>query len=188
MRERDHDQFSRRLLNNDAERESPQYEVLDSAFPCGAGPSGEWDKFLLEEVEADVERFLEAHTESRPCKFVPGFGLCRFSRCCGEDANRTAQVWSDSARSRRLNSSRSISSAVPASISASRLRISRSHASATLVSGGPSKLATSSNARSARSCSESVNACARSASSARFVIDLRVPAEICLYNARAYRT
>jgi len=78
------------------------------------------------------------------------------------DTNRAHQARFTRARIRRLNSARSMSFAVPASISARRRRISISQAFSTLGSGVPSRIATSYWARSTRSGSDSFRTSARS--------------------------
>jgi len=122
----------------------------------GSGPQGH--NFFFEKIEHCFDGLLEFRPESGALLLVPHRNLCYLLGRRGVDPDVPHQPRVMRARTRRRNSSRSISSVVLESISPSLCRTSASHADSASASDGPSRLATRLCANSARSASERLSA------------------------------
>ena len=101
------------LMDHDRIRETSKQEAL---YPAGTGDTrhaGKRNDILLEDIERRVDRFLEIGTQTGPFPLVPRGSLFRGRFV---DPQRARQPRLIRARIRLLNSSRSMSRAVPASI------------------------------------------------------------------------
>ena len=153
------------FANDHAIRKTPEEQTLDAVRARDAEQRCKRDDLLLKNIQSRIDCIFEIRPESGPLTFVPRGSFGGLFDCGRVDTYYAHQARLMRARIRRLNSARSMSFAVPASISASRRRISASQASSTPGSGAPSRLATSCCASSARSGSDSFRASARSFSS-----------------------
>ena len=123
---------------------------------------------------------------SRALTLVPRCSLSGFLGRGRMETHRVRQARLMRARIRRQNSARSMSFAVPASISAIRRRTSAFQASSTPESGVPSKLVTICRTSSARSGSDSFRISARSLSKVVLPM-LRAPyCDETIVNSKAY--
>lgn len=159
---RDNDNFFGEFSNDDVVREALEDNSFGTTRACSAGHVCERNNIVFEKADSGVDRMVEFCTQPGTLFLIPGRRLNRFF--CGLLENPYPRRYRLPSRSciRRRNSSRSISLAVPASISESRRRISLSHASAASASAGSSRLLTRACASSAQSALDNVRASERS--------------------------
>ena len=118
----------------------------------------------LDLIERGIDGVVEPPGCTRVLALVPGGGLEEIAHRCVVQTQRGCHESGKRSRTRRENSSLSMSLAVPASTSATRRRSSSAHASAVRAPGGPSRLRSSSRASLARSDSGNASMSSRTRS------------------------
>jgi len=156
--------FVRPELYDDVVWKPSQNKALGTLSSRLAGQVGEGNDLFLEEVECCFYGLGEFPAQAWTLTFIPSCSLGYFLGCLFEDSNPRHYRRASRSCSLRRNSFRSMSLAVPASISPSRRTISLSHSSKASGSEGSSRLLTRVYASSARSDSGSVSTSERNLS------------------------
>lgn len=150
------DNFVSQTLYDDIVWKAPEHEPLSSLPSRGVSHAGEGNNVLLKEVEGGVYCSGKFYAQTRTLSFIPSCSLSGLFGCFFEDSNSAHYRRASLSWSLRRNSARSMSLAVPASISPRRRKISLSHSSEASGSDASSRLLIRAYARSARSDSGSV--------------------------------
>ena len=120
MRDGDYDNLVRKLADDHIVRKVLEDEPFGAARACGTGHARQRDHLVFEKVKSGIEDREELHAKPDAPALVP---RCRFDRFFGglvKDSNAAHYRPPSRAFILRRNSSRSMSFAVPESISASR--------------------------------------------------------------------